>query len=98
MTKDDLSAFARLLGEDTREHVAKKIAAVVEPLERRLAALEAKAEITVKYAGVFKHGERYRRGDAVTHRSAFWVCTEATDAVPGSGETPWRLASKSDLR
>jgi hypothetical protein len=75
------------------ELLAKLLLERIEALERRLAALEAQPAI--RYAGVWKPGQRYPRGAACTDHGALWVCEHETDQRPGNGaENGWRLAVK----
>lgn len=46
------------------------------------------------YRGVFKAGDEYAAGDAVTWGGSLWIATEKTSDKPGDGDTPWRLAVK----
>jgi hypothetical protein len=72
----------------------------------RLAQLEAAAQelreelaeqlsIGLVDCGVFRHGDKYERGHACSHKGAFWVCQRATTETPGQGATAWRLAQKA---
>jgi collagen type III alpha len=45
--------------------------------------------------GVYKEGVPYESGDGVTFGGSFWIAQAATDAKPGVGATPWRLAVKA---
>lgn len=46
------------------------------------------------YRDVFKAGESYARGDAVTWGGSLWIALRATDAKPDSADSGWRLAVK----
>jgi len=66
-------------------------------LLRRIEALETevrtlKSGSHLKYRGTFKTGVLYVPGDAITDKSAFWVCLSVTDSRP-PGEN-WQLAAK----
>lgn len=45
--------------------------------------------------GVYQSGTAYEQGDAVTFGGSLWIAQAATDAKPGDGATPWRLAVKA---
>ena len=63
---------------------------VYAPLEKRLIALEKRADL--KYLGVWQKGS-YEPGNAVTHDGSLWICTAATRGKPGPS-SGWRLACK----
>jgi integrin beta 3 len=46
--------------------------------------------------GVYRHGETYERGDAVTYAGSIWIAQETTNSKPETreGGTSWRLAVK----
>lgn len=44
--------------------------------------------------GVFRAGEEYKRGDAVTWGGSLWIAQQETTAKPDSPESGWRLAVK----
>jgi hypothetical protein len=46
------------------------------------------------YRDVFKAGETYARGDAVTWGGSLWIAQKETDAKPDSPESGWKLAVK----
>ncbi len=47
------------------------------------------------YRGVFKEGDEYTRGDAVTWAGSTWHCqAESTKAKPGEGSADWKLMVK----
>jgi hypothetical protein len=47
------------------------------------------------YRGVFKAGEVYGLGDAVTWAGSLWICgADATTDKPGEGSDAWQLAVK----
>jgi len=45
--------------------------------------------------GVYQQGTTYQKGDGVTWGGSFWIAQAETDAKPGEGATPWRLAVKA---
>lgn len=71
--------------------VAEVLTPVLEAVEVRLAALEARPGL--KYRGVWNHGA-YAPGDLVTHKGSLWHCEQPTHAAPGDGSEAWRLAVK----
>jgi hypothetical protein len=78
------------LGMDAKE-LAKILFELVDPLKRRIAALESSQ---LKYAGVFREGVTYRRGSIVSHGGSAWHADEeTTDQRPGTGPG-WRLMVK----
>jgi len=44
--------------------------------------------------GVFKAGESYERGDAVTWAGSIWIAQKDTEAKPDTPDSGWRLAVK----
>jgi len=46
------------------------------------------------YRGVFREGDQYDGGDAVTFGGSLWVALCATTTKPGDGSPDWRLAVK----
>lgn len=46
------------------------------------------------YRGVFREGDQYDGGDAVTFGGSLWVALRATTTKPGDGSPDWRLAVK----
>jgi hypothetical protein len=44
--------------------------------------------------GVFKEGQAYEAGDAVTFGGSLWIAQKATAAKPEGPDTGWRLAVK----
>jgi len=91
MSDQDFAEFIAGLGEDTRLHVAKKIAEAVAPLEKRIAELESRPH-GIKYAGPWTAGTVYDQGDCVS-RKGLWIATCATRQKPGES-ADWRLAVK----
>lgn len=49
---------------------------------------------TVIDRGVFKQGETYQAGDAVTWGGCLWIAQKETEAKPDTAESGWRLAVK----
>jgi hypothetical protein len=65
----------------------------IAELTARVAVLEARPAI--QYAGVWRPGQKYPRGMAITHDGCLWVAEHDTiDERPGNGPTAWRLAVK----
>lgn len=64
--------------------------------DERLDALEAKQSRTLAdaYRGGWGPNNNYARGDVVNHKSAIWLCMQATSESPGSTAN-WRLILKS---
>jgi hypothetical protein len=94
-TRQSASEYVSELFECPLEEIlAKLLVERLENLERRVAALEAKA--VIEYRGVWEAGRQYGRGAAVTDHGALWICEHATSQRPGDGaENGWRLAVKS---
>jgi integrin beta 3 len=53
---------------------------------------------TMIYRGVFKDGEQYEAGDAVTWGGHVWIAERATGAKPDQPDQGWRLAVKRGAR
>lgn len=49
---------------------------------------------TLIYRGVYKRGESYEHGDAVTWAGQLWIAKQETDKSPDDREGPWQLAVK----
>jgi collagen type III alpha len=49
---------------------------------------------TVIYRDIFKAGETYQPGDAVTWAGALWIAQKETAAKPETAESGWKLAVK----
>ncbi|QHE85886.1 hypothetical protein [Hydrogenophaga sp. BPS33] len=78
----DPEVFGAAMGDLIRE--------VVEPLEKRLATLEANP---VQYDGPHESGKVYGKGMFVTHEGSLWHCNYRTASRPGDGQA-WTLAVK----
>lgn len=76
----------------------------VEPVDHRTVRLsftqgdqrfeaDLKFPVTI-YRDVFKQGESYDPGDAVTWGGSLWIAQRATDAKPDSPDSGWKLAVK----
>lgn len=89
---DQLALLMRDIGADTAAHVRAKIAAAVEPLEKRLAALESRPA-ALKYQGVWRAEVQYAAGDTVTHSGSMWCAMVATQQRPGETRD-WQLCVK----
>jgi len=73
--------------------VQRSIAAAVEPLQARIAALEAKG---IKYCGVHQRCAEYQRGDVVSYGGGMWVAACATPPMEVPGKSVcWQLCEKS---
>jgi hypothetical protein len=62
---------------------------MLDELEQRVARLEA---TTLRDAGVWQEGRRYRANDCVTYRGTLWVAKTDTEAKPFS--CSWRMLAK----
>jgi hypothetical protein len=79
------------------ELVAKLRKEWIEPLQQRIAELEARPVSSgAKYAGVHEMGKRYDTGDLVTRSGGLWivVATGGTHNEPGDDSGHWRLIVK----
>lgn len=65
----------------------------IAQLDRRLTALEARPTLAVR--GVWKPRASYEPGDAVSDKSALWVCTSAVTGERPGASSCWRLAVKA---
>ena len=65
----------------------------IAQLDRRLTALEARPMLAVR--GVWKPRASYEPGDAVSDKSALWVCTSAVTGERPGASSCWRLAVKA---
>jgi uncharacterized small protein (DUF1192 family) len=76
------------------------VAAVLDPLHDRIAALEAeviqlKADLETRvYRGVWQEGQ-YERGNMATRGGSLWHCEKATRSRPGADPTAWKLIAKN---
>lgn len=78
----DAEAFGAAMGDLIRE--------AVEPIEKRLAALEA---CPMHYDGPHETDKVYSKGMFVTHDGSLWHCNYKTASRPGDGPA-WTLAVK----
>ena len=86
------AGFKEFMGDiarTTRDFVNEKIAAAVQPLERRIVDLEART-----YQGTWQAQTSYRAGALVTHDGSLWVARSDSAGVrPGSTHC-WQLAAR----
>lgn len=54
---------------------------------------EMKSPATI-YRGIFRPGDVYEEGDAVTRGGSLWIARERTQTTPGEGASGWQLAAK----
>ena len=66
---------------------------VVEPLEKRIAELEAQRGL--KYVGAWKPGGDYHPGEFVSYAGGIWHCKQHTGTRPNKCHEAWTLAVKS---
>ena len=66
---------------------------VVEPLEKRIAELEAQRGL--KYVGAWKPGGDYHPGEFVSYAGGIWHCKQHTGTRPNKCHESWQLAVKS---
>jgi hypothetical protein len=87
----DIPRVAQSIGRAIKMHtkgVVDPITARLEALERRLAELEQRPEIT--WAGPHEAGKHYVTGSLVQKSNALWLCTAPTIGTPGE-TTSFRL-------
>jgi hypothetical protein len=58
-----------------------------------LTGLEQPSRPHLRYAGTYRHGKTYKRGQTVSFRGGLWLALGATDTKPGTGD--WKLVVKS---
>lgn len=85
-----VTAATSALAPDIRRLVAADIAKAVEPLQQRIAELEARPA-ALKYFGVHEPARQYAEGAAVTANGNLWIALCATHARPGES-SDWQLA------
>ena len=83
----DLTAFDVEQSEDSRTVTLKFARGDVEQRH------ELKFPVVIDRA-VFKAGETYQAGDAVTWGGSLWIAQRETDAKPDSPDSGWRLSVK----
>jgi hypothetical protein len=79
--------------EDMAEEIVHAIDVATAPLRERIAELERRASVGVKWCGVHEVGRRYLEGSIVTKDGSLWLCTDTTTERPGRG-AGWRLIVK----
>lgn len=85
----DAAAFAR--------DVVAAIKESQQVLQNQIAALEArimemeKHVAEIKYTGVWRDGETYKRGNSCTHDGSIWIALRDTEGKPGQS-LEWQLA------
>jgi len=73
--------------------IKPELAARLAALEQRLAALEARPQMS--YEGTWDETKAYTAGSFVTHQGGLWVAEDTNIGVrPGAGSRVWRLAVK----
>jgi integrin beta 3 len=83
----DLTAFGVEQSEDGRTVTLKFARGDVEQRH------ELKFPVTI-YRDVFKQGETYEPGDAVTWGGSLWIAQKETGAKPDTPDSGWRLSVK----
>jgi hypothetical protein len=78
--------------DELAEAVDEAIARYVEPLEKRIAELEARP--TLRYCGLWEQGREYVPGEFVTCDGSVWACRCSTTGKPGVTHTDLQLAVK----
>lgn len=48
----------------------------------------------VLYQGIYREGQKYATGDAVTWAGSLWIARRDTETKPGEGSSDWQLAVK----
>lgn len=83
----DLTSFDAVVLDDDRTIELK----FVSGDEERVASFKWP---TVLDCGVYRAGESYERGDAVSWGGSLWIAQKETDAKPDTADSGWRLAVK----
>lgn len=81
--------------------IVRRVGTTVEALAQQgelVGQMAARMKALPIYKGVYKAGERYSRGNFVTHSGSVWHCNIATSDKPGGGNPSWTLAVKSGAR
>jgi len=95
LNDEEFDGIVRGVTEAILTHVQAKQSAVAERLEAlqtRIDTLEARPEL--KWAGPYRNGESYSAGCFVSKAGGLWLCERPTSAVPGHGDSGWRLVVK----
>lgn len=74
--------------------MAGKLNKMFEILSTRIDKLEARAEKSLKYRGVWQAAENYQEGDAVTRDGSLWIATRGTRDKPAGPDTGWQMCVK----
>jgi hypothetical protein len=82
-------AFGRELTEILKAALALRDRRI-EALESRILQVEKHAA-ELKYCGVWRDGEQYRKNNFVTHDGSVWICLRDTEGKPGCS-MEWQLA------
>ena len=101
MSPEERASLCTALGTVIIDEVAKALA----PVHKQLAALELKLEHAelrtreLRFAGSWKSGASYRKGNFVSHGGSLWCCLiDDIHTIPGSDYDGWQLAVKSMAR
>ena len=83
----------KTVGRWVGEKIAEALKASIEPMQKRIAELEA---ITLKERRVWNRAGSYTEGDCVTHGGVYWSCVRSPTYGSEPGKcSKWRLLFKS---
>jgi len=101
MTLEELDALIDGLAPALKELLTRAVAAERTAREAdqvtihaRLASLEEKAAVSLKFCGTWTQGRTYEAGDCVQHGGSLYICRAATPGRPTEDHDGWRLAVK----
>jgi hypothetical protein len=81
----------------TYKYFFEQILPVIKGLRKRIETLESQPANTapaVRWMGVYQDGRTYTEGELTTRGGSLWLATRATNKVPGTSESGWRLIVK----
>jgi hypothetical protein len=87
-----MAAISKTL-KTTLDGIAMFVDKRVRPMEKRIAALEARLA-QQRYVGTWSQGAEYKSGNSISHGGCVWVALEDTSAKPGTANNGWVLAVK----
>ena len=81
--------------------VAKAIKLAIEPLIKRIVALEARPKAFEFFQGPWQPNLTYEPGDTCNYKDSLWICVKQTSARPGDPDPEsrsWRMGLRGVRR
>lgn len=94
---------ARQFASELLAGVKECILAAVRPANSSIMKLHARVKTLegelkdvrqLRYCGVFREKQLYRKGNFITHSGSLWHCNKDTTTKPGDASGDWTLSVK----